>query len=161
MTDTIDIKLIEEDNYNDYVQIILNGEPLKRLFDVYGFIATTYKKKITVELCTCSCGVPGCAGIFYGTTSKRRRKTVEWRDIDSGLPKRFYSFKREDYDAAIKNAIDAMYKVALKRESLNMQSFDTDDDELEYDGRLTRHDLYFTFSNVKELESYLNYHYWY
>lgn len=51
---------------------------------------------------TCSCGEPGCAGIWNGILVKVRKNTVEWRcSNDDGynfLPKKFYSFKREKYE---------------------------------------------------------------
>jgi len=54
----------------------------------------------------CSCGEPGCAGIWDGIYSKHRARTVEWRiPKDSGyefLDKPFYRFSRGLYDAELK-----------------------------------------------------------
>lgn len=54
---------------------------------------------------TCSCGVAGCAGIWDGVHLKVRGHSVEWR-VKKGmgyhfLPKRFYSFSKEQYFEAI------------------------------------------------------------
>lgn len=50
---------------------------------------------------TCSCGEPGCAGIWNGVRVKNRRKTVEWRtskeDGYTFLDKQFYSFDKAQY----------------------------------------------------------------
>lgn len=50
---------------------------------------------------TCSCGEPGCAGIWNGIRVKNRRKTVEWRtskeDGYKFLDKQFYSFDKAQY----------------------------------------------------------------
>lgn len=50
---------------------------------------------------TCSCGIAGCAGIFDGVHLKVRGRSVEWR-VKKGmgydfLPKRFYSFNKDEY----------------------------------------------------------------
>lgn len=97
--DTIDVT---ETEYG--IDLILNGEVVRGYFDGVGFIASGKIPSLMYEVLSCSCGSAGCSGIFYGTRIKRRRFTVEWRDVDSGLPKRFYSFAVEDYDAALKKA---------------------------------------------------------
>lgn len=110
MLDTIDVKWVrssdEEGEYNDIV-LILNGEELKRPFDwaVFAYLFPKFRKH-TTEILTCTCGNAGCAGIFYGTTIKTRKHTVEWRDIDCRLPKRFYRFSIESYRAAVEKVIE-------------------------------------------------------
>lgn len=108
--DTIDVKFIhtsdEDGEYNDIV-LILNGEELKRPFDwaLFAYLFDLFRKH-TTEILTCSCGIAGCAGIFYGTTIKTRKHTVEWRDIDCRLPKRYYQFSIESYRAAVEKVIE-------------------------------------------------------
>ena len=121
--DTIDVQKVlftsEDGNYSDeYVALVLNGEVIKRTFDVWGFcMATAFGPKlVTWEILTCSCGHAGCAGIWDGTMVKQRRYTVEWRDIDSGLPKRFYSFDKTAYHDTSKKAFQFMWEIAAKRE---------------------------------------------
>jgi hypothetical protein len=100
--DDIEIKYEEEMHNFGLITpsftLILNGERIKGSFDAFAFMHSTLTKKRDIELMTCSCGVSGCAGIFYGTTVKVRRHTVEWRDIDCKFPKRFYSFDRATYE---------------------------------------------------------------
>lgn len=54
---------------------------------------------------TCSCSVPGCAGIWDGIYVKVRKHSVEWRAKPSAgykfLGKSFFSFERKGYEDAI------------------------------------------------------------
>jgi len=56
------------------------------------------------ELFTCSCGVAGCAGIWDGIYIKSRKHSIEWRmnerDGYKFMPKKFYSFDKEQYTKA-------------------------------------------------------------
>lgn len=122
--DTIDVGLDErhygDDQYLEFIYLILNGEAVKGTFDAYEFgISGLLKssKTRTIEILTCGCGVAGCAGIFEGTRVKRRRHTVEWRDIDCGLPKRFYNFDRAQYDSTVAKTLQLMRSIAEKREA--------------------------------------------
>lgn len=119
--DTIDVQKLREQHENgqsgdEYIALVLNGEVLKGTFDVHGFVCTADLSQITYEVMTCSCGHAGCAGIWDGTAIKQRRFTVEWRDIDSGLPKRFYRFHRPTYAAVVAKALHLMYEIVEKRE---------------------------------------------
>ena len=136
--DTIDVRY-SETTYEcgtmiEYISLILNGEPVKGTFDAYAFAFPSTKKVSKEEILTCSCGVAGCAGIFDGTEVKRRRYTVEWRDIDCGLPKRFYSFDKVAYDAAVAKVMQLMFEIAAKREARGY-------DEDTYDGILGFHSV--------------------
>ena len=143
--DTIDVihieNVSEEGKTYDYICLVLNDEIVKGTFDSYLFMCSGALKRGRLELLTCTCGVGGCAGIFDGTDVKRRRYTVEWRDIDCGFPKKFYSFDTKAYDAAIEKAHQLMLHVATKREKAGL----TEDDESYYDSILS-------FWTVKELQ---------
>lgn len=143
--DTIDVKhfYIDEPEGVFYHKIILilNGQDVPGVFDAVALASSGGLKKVTFEVLTCSCGIGGCAGIFEGTTIKRRRFTTEWRDIDSGLPKSFYSFNNEDYDNAIAKSIEIMRLIAKKRGDTTI------DEELKYDGL-------FNFWTVEEFNNY-------
>lgn len=56
------------------------------------------------ELFTCSCGVAACAGIWDGIYIKSRKHSIEWRmnerDGYKFMPKKFYSFDKEQYTKA-------------------------------------------------------------
>ena len=108
--------------------LILNGEIVPGYFDDVGFIASGKIPSLMYEVLSCSCGSAGCSDIFYGTRIKRRRFTVEWRDVDSGLPKRFYSFAVEDYDAAVKKAHD----IFINRPSASEYWDDNREDAIAY-----------------------------
>lgn len=150
--DKIDVELVPSDTGNVTIQLILNDTPVNGIFDPFAFIGTQYKKFITTELMTCSCGVAGCAGIFEGTKSKIRKYSVEWRDIDSGLPKRFHSFDKKEYMNTIQKCIDIMYDLAKKRES----------GETPVDAEIDRYDLFLSFGTVADLERTLEHiKYWY
>lgn len=119
--DTIDLELITkwypEDKESDmYIGLVLNGELIERPFDPYELIASTLYKRVQCEILTCGCGNAGCAGIFHGTYVKNRRSTVEWRDIDCGLPKRFYSFNKNQYMNVVWGAKLLMQQVAKYRQ---------------------------------------------
>lgn len=136
--DTIDVSL-EVSTYKDgtryeSINLVLNGEVVAGSFNAYSFGFSGATKRETMEVRTCGCGVAGCAGIFYGTKIKRRRFTVEWRDIDSGLPKRFYNFDRNDYEAAIAKTFSLMRQVAEIREA---RGADRDGEKEAYDGILS------------------------
>ena len=144
--DTIDVSLetgtYEGDVRYEHINLILNGEAVKGPFNAYSFALSSITKRETMEIRTCGCGESGCAGIFYGTKIKPRRYTVEWRDIDSGLPKRFYSFNRTAYEAAIAKTLTLMYDIAAMREA---RAADPDSEREAYDGILG-------FWSVEELE---------
>ncbi len=144
--DTIDVQLHRSEDGNHYISLILNGLPVKGTFDAFDLISSTHYKHMLLELMTCSCGVPGCAGIFEGTYVKHRRFTVEWRDIDSGFPKKFYSFKVADYAAAVDKAKEMMYTIARERENGDAVSDDID-----------RYDRFYRFDSVTSLENILEY----
>lgn len=144
--DKIDVQLVRNDNGNHYISLILNDSPVKGTFDAYDLIGTMYAKRMLIELLTCTCGVPGCAGIFEGTKIKHRKYSVEWRDIDSGLPQKFYSFDVENYRATVNKARDIMYSIARERENGDAVSDDID-----------RYDRFYRFNSVKELEDSLEY----
>lgn len=121
--DTIDIRVTKyrTDKYDELahrIDLVLNGEVLSQCFDDFHVLASFMcYRQYTAEVLTCSCGVAGCAGIFYGTEIKVRKNTVEWRDIDSGLPKRFYSFSLANYRATMQKIYDACYTICLEREA--------------------------------------------
>ena len=53
---------------------------------------------------SCSCGNPGCAGIYEGIQVRYRRHTVEWVvPVHKGYPafKPIYRFSRQEYEALI------------------------------------------------------------
>jgi hypothetical protein len=144
--DTIDVSLesstFEDGTRYESINLVLNGETVKGPFNAYAFGLTGVTKRGTMEIRTCGCGVSGCAGIFDGTKIKPRRYTVEWRDIDSGLPKRFYSFLRADYEAAVVKTFSLMRQVAEIREA---RGASRDSENEAYDGILS-------FWNVEEFE---------
>lgn len=150
--DSIDVELTKytDTSYNidhEDIVLVLNGEKVEGVFDSMGFVATPFRpKNYTDEVLTCGCGHAGCAGIWDGTKIKRRRHTVEWRDIDSGLPKRFYSFDKTQYDAAVAKTLALLRGIAERREG-------------------TDRDHYYgvtSFGSVEELQERLDWmKYWY
>jgi hypothetical protein len=118
--DTIDVEKYStkrDDGSLSYqgITLLLNGLPVKGTFDAIEFATSlSVGKKVTGELMTCSCGNAGCAGIWEGTKIKVRSRTVEWTDIDSGLPKRFHSFDRVAYAAAIAKTVTLMKEIAAE-----------------------------------------------
>jgi hypothetical protein len=120
--DTIDV-ISGESIYDcgtvvEYVSLVLNGEVIEAAFDSILFVASAELSGLTLELLTCGCGVSGCAGIFEGTKVKRRRYTVEWRDIDCGFPKKFYSFSAVDYDATVAKTTRLLRHIAECRDEM-------------------------------------------
>lgn len=140
--DTIDVQL-EDHGHGEYISLVLNGEVVKGTFDYRTFAILGGVKSITFEVMTCSCGHAGCAGIFDGTAIKRRRYTVEWRDIDCGLPKKFYNFDVEQYDATTRKALEYMYGIVERR-------VDVDEDSYWYDGICNS-------GSIEDLESGIQY----
>lgn len=116
--DTIDIEFWTNAEDGHYAVLMLNGAEVSKPFDLHLFLAADGLRHVEYEILTCSCGHAGCAGIDYGTTVKRRRYTVEWRDVDCGLPKRFYSFSRIDYDAVTRKALKRVLEIVAERENL-------------------------------------------
>lgn len=99
------------------IELILNGEKIKGSFDAFTFVLSPLAKKEAITLMTCSCGVPECAGIFDGTLIEVRGNTVEWRDIDSGLPKKVYRFVRDLYEAEVSKAREFFIEIARRTEA--------------------------------------------
>jgi hypothetical protein len=154
-TDTIDVRhamYIQEDDGHpiDTITLVLNGEDVLGFFDAFEFVATRGLTRFRTELLNCSCGVPACAGIWEGVKVKRRRYTVEWRDIDCGFPKKFYNFKRGEYDAAIEKTLKFMIDAAKWREDKSWDGFH------DYNQFLSVSDLMNRLENskrwIKELE---------
>lgn len=118
--DTIDVicgnETFECGTIVDYISLVLNGEVVKGTFDSMTFVCASDMKQGMLELMTCSCGVSGCAGIFDGTQVKRRRYTTEWRDVDCGFPKKFYSFLNTQYNEVVSKTLQYLYDIALLRE---------------------------------------------
>jgi hypothetical protein len=110
-----------EKEYTDVV-LLLNEEPINCFISTYALLNTKntidcyysdywkelfypQRERSMFEPFTCSCGVSGCAGIWDGVHMKVRKKTVEWR-VYKGmgydfLPKRFFSFNKQQYFSAI------------------------------------------------------------
>jgi hypothetical protein len=103
--DTIDVRYNFRENCHELI-LVLNGEDVPGTFSFFDFIFSVENRLSIQELKTCSCGVSGCAGIWFGTRVKVRKHTVEWRDVDCRLPKRFYAFNKQDYLAAIQKTKD-------------------------------------------------------
>lgn len=119
--DTIDVRLDVVDGVVPIQEIILilNNVEIKGTFNGVEFVGIFENyRKVDADILTCSCGHSGCAGIFYGTTVKRRRYTVEWRDIDCGLPKRFYKFNLSEYKTAIDKTYEMLYFISQSREQI-------------------------------------------
>lgn len=120
--DTIDVELLTEHGLE--IGLILNKERVAATFSPMALVVSFNNfKKVDEDILTCSCGVSGCAGIFYGTTIKVRRKTVEWRDIDSGLPKRFYSFDRNQYKSVVNKITEYLQYIASQNEMNNADGY--------------------------------------
>ncbi|QDJ96511.1 hypothetical protein Xoosp13_325 [Xanthomonas phage Xoo-sp13] len=123
--DTIDVVLDKSPDGNPYyhnIHLIINNEKVNGVFDVIRFITSFIAfKKVDTELLTCSCGNAGCAGIFYGTTIKIRKHSVEWRDIDCGFSKKFYSFNIHQYKSVVRKAYQLVYNIALDTSNYNKE----------------------------------------
>lgn len=119
--DTIDIQK-DENEGGEYITLVLNGEPVNGTFDCWGFVLATEFKLNRFEVMTCSCGNAGCAGIWEGTNIKYRRRSVEWRDIDCRLPKRFYGFDRIAYGNVVLKTYYMMEDIVRKREADGVDS---------------------------------------
>lgn len=111
----------------EFISLVINGAVVPGEFDDYAFVLSTLNHISDVTILTCSCGSAGCAGIFHGTRVKNRRRTVEWRDIDSGLPKKFYSFDRAQYTVAVEE---------VKKLWSHVSRYGDTPDEYEVDRRL-------------------------
>ena len=135
--DTIDVKYDLRDGNHEIV-LILNGEEVLGTFDCFFFIHSILTKFSVCELLTCTCGVAGCAGVFFGTRVKVRKNTVEWRDIDSGLPKSFYSFDKQDYLVAIKKTKSLFYSNIIGVECEDPYSLCSFDSYKEFESCLKR-----------------------
>lgn len=87
-----------------------------------------YNQQIsTFEPFTCSCGVAGCAGIWSGIMTKHRKHTVEWKsNKDDGYQfiNRFYSFDKEQYISAIRDAYNQLQ--VLSDSDAVVDSYDED-----------------------------------
>lgn len=150
--DTIDIECVEG-TYSDgtvWVQInlILNGEVIKGVFDPFEFAIPTQKRGAWF-LMTCGCGVSECAGYYSGIYVKRRRKTVEWRDMEIGkdtFPKRFYSFDINQYNNIQAKCLGYInYHTIVNEESGRLN-------EDRYDGSLTT----YTVDDLKAIINFYN-----
>jgi len=115
--DTIDVGVTpaNEENPHDAVHLILNGECVTGTFDPLSLLISSYYRICFIDLMTCSCGSSGCAGVFEGTNVKKRKHTVEWRDVDCGLPKRFYRFDREEYEKVVEKSVTLVKDIVTKR----------------------------------------------
>ena len=104
------------------VTLFINEEPINCFISTYALLNTKntidcywsdywkelfypQRERSMFEPFTCSCGVSGCAGIWDGVHMKVRKHSVEWRvGKDMGyrfLPKRFFSFNKQQYFNAI------------------------------------------------------------
>jgi hypothetical protein len=113
----ITVKL--DDHEFERLDIILsvNGTEIHRTTDLFEFllgyfktIPDVYEKHVVYNFypITCSCGVPGCAGIWNGINLKYKRHSVEWRigpnDGYKGIfEKNYFQFNRHAYDLEIAN----------------------------------------------------------
>ena len=115
--DTIDVGITPptEENPHDAVHLILNGECVTGTFDPLSLLVSSYYRICSIDLMTCSCGSSGCAGVFDGTEVKKRKHTVEWRDVDCGLPKRFYRFDREEYEKVVEKSVTLVKEIVSNR----------------------------------------------
>lgn len=93
-SDKINVLYIPEINK---IRLVLNGNAIDREFDFYYFMKSIEHKMSSLPILTCTCGIAGCDGIFDGISIKNRKYSIEWRDIDSNLPKKFYSFNKTEY----------------------------------------------------------------
>lgn len=144
--DTIDVKLHSwehEGRTYERIDLILNGEVVAGTFDPVEF-AVPRVKKAELYIRTCSCGVPGCAGIWGGVIVKRKAKTVEWRDTDTSFPKKFYAFDQYLYTSVQNKTISLMREIAELRDSRKAKDGDEEWDH--YDGVLR-------FTNVDQFET--------
>ena len=76
---------------------------------------------------SCTCGASGCAGIWDGVYVKARKHSVEWRlrkntGYEDFMPKRFFSFSREQY-VKVRDAFIAELKQAELPEHTLYASF--------------------------------------
>ena len=148
--DTIDVRLDEGVSDDgppwEKITLILNGEDVRHTFDAME-LAVPRVKMINVFMRTCSCGIAGCEGLFWGVQVKRRKFTVEWRDQErkgNTFPKRFYSFDRAEYEKAADKAYDLLFQIVHKRE-VTQRPFDHPD-EYDYDS-----DSLIPYYRVKDL----------
>lgn len=73
-----------------------------------------------VNLLACSCGNAGCAGIDRPIQIKYRKKTIEWRVVDSKTVtilggNSFFSFDREQYFTELKNLVRMWVRLRLMK----------------------------------------------
>lgn len=130
----------EEFTYNSLsAEIHINGQKIKKEVDLfslffndldYRYDDRSQDNSSRFYPFNCSCGIPGCAGIWNGILPKFRKKSVEWRISDSRdgygfLDKRFYSFSREQYEQELKSAwkiINNLEKAELELECNELES---------------------------------------
>ncbi len=133
--DTIDVQgnVFRQEDGTEFhsIALVLNGEVFERAFDAMVFACVGDTDQEELEIITCSCGVPGCAGIFSGLNVRRWATTVEWNDIDSGLPKELYCFDAQQYNETVNKTFVLMREIAETREAANLPY------EEQYDGILS------------------------
>jgi hypothetical protein len=97
-----------------FIDLYLNGEHFKHSKDDNVLL---HPKTEEEYIFTCSCGIPGCAGIWEPMKIKVRKETIEWRipkprfGHSMGyefLPKSFYSFNKKQYMEALKSLRDSI-----------------------------------------------------
>lgn len=151
MTDTISVKHVQNiyDGVRfDNIVLTLNGESFDRTLDPFALIVSANFKKSLQQIITCSCGVSECAGVYDGVTVKCRRYTVEWRDIDCDLPKRFYRFKLENYLECVAQTRQYLIEICKFRETLVYKFTDEHHDGIYCDGLI---------ENEARIASYMRY----
>ena len=105
------------------LDILIDGvNPSSNVFDPIEFIASTFKLQKSYMF-TCSCGIPGCAGVHRGIHIKQRRHTIEWRNLDTPVrtSQRFYSFDKNEYKAAQAKCMGLMYEIVRENEAIRKE----------------------------------------
>lgn len=92
------IEYLSEDDLTQYdllfSDIEINGKPfIERSIDFLALHKTLLKEKSSPYIFTCSCGIPGCAGVWSGIDVSNEKDKIVWK------------FNKERYDLLIKEEI--------------------------------------------------------
>lgn len=108
----------------EQIQLIINGTTITPLIDPRALLIN--RKISTIDLFTCSCGCPGCAGWHEGIALRYRKHTVEWRLLDDATQRgeyglnRYYCFDKANYADVSDRVLDAMVKIDSSATDFNL-----------------------------------------
>lgn len=118
------------------IDVYLNDKRLAHsIFNAEQVIPASSFNFAEFDLCTCSCGVPGCAGFHYQVVQNKTEKTVVWtfpETDDYKTDKKIYQFESksftQEFEVLMKNILKLESEGVYYETVINAQSIEDQDE---------------------------------